>query len=121
MKLINRTEFLRFPKGTLYFKCPSPWIFDNLSIKGETWKDAAGVDFEFTYSGFDTRVNEGSADLTFVLETMLKTGCSIPVDISYGRDGTYDDSETFLILEQHDLSALRAYVDQAIALLGLDD
>lgn len=100
MKLVDRKTFMSMPAGTLFRKVPEPWIIEPLSIKGDTM----GADFGYmelaqpeTFSGED-----------FIAPLHdLEVGGSRKLETDgYGRDGVFQDTDMFLVLDDDDRRAL---------------
>lgn len=110
MRILDRAEFLKQPAGIFYAK-GRPWAFDTLCIKGETTKSGN----DWLYLNPCWVAAKDSNEAFDRLETMLSGGTSFPGDDAYGRDGMFDVDAIFLVFELADLTALRAFVDAAIA------
>jgi hypothetical protein len=107
MRVVNRTDFLKLPAGTIYCK-GTPWAFDGLCIKG----DSLPNDWTFLDPAWPSAFDSGeAADL---LDKSLADGSSFAGEDAYGRDGCFDDREVFLIFEKDDLLALRSRIDAAL-------
>lgn len=108
MKIVNRSQFLQLPPGTLY--APGQrWAFDGLCVKGETLPNNE----DWSYRTLVWIDSEGDADQWQKLEQMLEKGTSEPLARYYNRDGSFDPQAIFLIYEPADLSALKAVIATA--------
>lgn len=107
MKIYRRAQFLNLPAGTIYAK-GEQWCFDGFSVKADTisndwvclspmWIEANGEDEQWER-----------------LNAMLEDGAAFPMDTIYGRDGTFNDEQIFLVPDRADLEKLRAIIDAAI-------
>lgn len=101
MKLVNLTEFLKLPEGTV-FASGIRYAFSSLSIKGETLPSSN--DFYQLDVNWVEADNSGQA--IDRLDLMLKKGVSFPMNTDYGRDGSFDANAVFLIYEAGDLEFL---------------
>ncbi len=114
MKVLNRKNFMKLPPGVIFLG-GMPWLFVSLEVKGDTISvDGKDIDFWSKDTGF-IQV-EGSAEFPDVFEYMLERGVSYPMNSDYARDGTFDDSDVFLVYEKEDLERLREFIDRAIKL-----
>lgn len=105
MKIINRTEFLSLPEGTVFAKY-SPCTSGPLSIKGETW----GPDFlctQLDVTSSDLIDCESSEDWRDKWESM-ENGGEVPIadEVCCNRDGFYDEDQLFVILNPDDVLKL---------------
>lgn len=109
MRVVDRKSFLAMPAGTIYCK-GVPWAFEGMCVKGDSLiNDWVYLDMAGPYARDSGEAND-------LLQTSLETGSSFPCENAYGRDGCFDDKEVFLIFEGRDLEALRAHIDEAIAM-----
>jgi hypothetical protein len=107
MRVVNRKTFLSLPAGTIYCK-GEPWAFDSICIKD----DSLANDWIYLNPAWPSAHDSGEA--IDILDDSLKTGSSFPCEDAYGRDGSFDEKEVFLIFEKADLETLRAYIDIAL-------
>ena len=104
MKLLNLSEFITLPSGTIYKKHSG----SELEIKGD-WVSEDGRDWSSTQFAADCDDDQDT-------HIGLKIGESYPIQTEiYGRDGCFEDHEQFLIYEKWDLEQLGKLVDRAIA------
>ena len=101
MRVYNKKDFLDLPEGTI-FCMGVKWAFDNLSIKGESWKESS----DFFYTDLCWIESEGSHEHFDFLEDSLKNGISYGINKSTSRDGMFDDNDVFLVFEKEDLEYL---------------
>lgn len=99
MRIVNRTEFLAMPTGTVFNKW-KPMIFEEPCIKGETW----GNDFLVQYLD-QLQTPDGSEYMDTLYS--LEAGTAIPMDFDSGsRDGLFDDEQLFAVWSDADVEAL---------------
>ncbi|MEP3245154.1 MAG: hypothetical protein ABJN40_13410 [Sneathiella sp.] len=110
MKLYNRAEFLKLPKGTIYAK-GEEWAFDSLAVKGESLKNDW---WYFDPSGIE--VND-SGEMIDRFENMKRIGTSYPMDDCFYRDGMFEENDLFMVFELDDLVRLKGFVEVAIQLM----
>lgn len=101
MKIINRTQFLAMPAGTLFSKY-APCYFEALLIKGESTAN------DFFYSEIaDAIESVSSCDFIEQLFHAELDGVSLKMDFdTLGRDGLYDDGQLFAVWERPDVEGL---------------
>lgn len=101
MRIVNRTQFLALPAGTLYAKY-QPCVFEDLCIKGDSLEnDWFYQDIVGAISSHD------SGDFTDKLERARVDGESLPMDFyCQGRDGCFDSEQLFWVFERQDVGAL---------------
>ena len=105
MKIVNRTEFLRLPSGTVYANYESG-LFELLCIKGEN----CGTNDWF----YDDLVGVGAIDCDGsdleafdLLDLSEKTGSRVPMNFEItGRDGCFDADQLFAVYERVDVEQL---------------
>lgn len=97
MKIVNRKTFLGLPKGTVYAKIPERWIVQDLCVKYDSY------DNDWLYMSFDWVDADNSGEASDRLDKM-EHGKSYPVNKSLSRDGLFDESDMFLIYEEHDIN-----------------
>lgn len=98
------------PEGTLYCK-GKPWHWGELTVKGDSILSSQG---DFWMQSLNTIDSFDCGEWVERQETMLKTGCSYPLDTSIQRDGCFDQDDLFLVYELKDLRLLRYLIDKAI-------
>ncbi len=101
MRIVNRTEFLEMPPGTLYYKHQS---YDNdLCIKNDTWTS----DWIYTeLTEWDS--NDSGQQWDREVEMENDSSVSYPVGLATARDGLFDETETFVVYDNNDVQALIA-------------
>ncbi len=112
MKVLNRDDFLKLPEGTIFVKGES-WSFDSLSIKGDSIHFHGGNDF-FYLDPHWVEAN-GSGEAFNCLDKMIATGCSYPMQSSFGRDALFDYDAIFMVFEHDDLLQLQQFIETAIS------
>jgi len=102
MKIVNLEAFRALPANTV-FSYYTPYCFDDLRIKGETW------DVDFLSSGIvDAIDHTGNANEMFaIMDTSAKHGDSIVMNFhEMERDGGYEKDQLFAVWEQVDVRDL---------------
>lgn len=113
MKLLNRTDFLKMPAGTVFCE-GEKWCFQGLMFKGETCP--SGYDwYERDPAWIESKDSEESFSR---LEDMMENGSSYPMESAEGRNGMYEDDSIFLVFEKADLLKLRDLIDGALVVSG---
>jgi hypothetical protein len=107
MKVYSRQDFLKLPEGT-FFSQGNKWCFQGLSIKGHSFEN------DFMYVDLLEIESESSGDWADKLEDSLTNGSSYPSNSSSSREGLYDDSDVFLVLELEDLNFISHFMIQQI-------
>lgn len=118
MRLVNKTEFLKLPEGTMYFEYvrdangrECAW-FGNLCVKGESLEKSG----DFFYRDLQSPAlffGEANLEIFFALDIM-KEGHSCSADFDYeGRDGFYDDTHKYWVLEKTDVESLFCVIGKA--------
>jgi len=107
MKVYNRKEFLTLPAGTIYCK-GKEWYFNEFCIKAQSWEN------DWVYLGMCWPDGKDSGECFDRLEDSLLNGTSYPCNSSYGRDGSFDDKDLFLVFEKDDLLQLKEKVEEAL-------
>ncbi|MDS1138566.1 hypothetical protein [Nitratireductor indicus] len=108
MRVYDRKGFLALPEGVIFCK-GQPWAFDTLMVKGETMPTN-----DFTYLDLCDIVSFDSGDWFARLEDSLQNGTSYPMGDDYGRDGTFSETDVFLVFEPDDLRNLIAFAEAAL-------
>ena len=113
MRLVDREDFLKLPKGTPFQK---NGLDNPLCIKGETILGDA-VPIDFTYLSLDSTSNDMNSDHEFqeALQKTLETKEHIAWDKTcWCRDGLFDKDQLYIIYSTLDtmemLSALASIV-----------
>jgi len=97
MRVYSHKEFLKLPEGT-FFSQGKKWYFQGLSIKGHSFEN------DFMYVDLLEIEYEGSGDYVDLLEDSLKNSASYPSRSSSSREGVFDDTDVFMVLELEDLN-----------------
>lgn len=110
MRIVDRKTFLALPAGTVFAKY-EPFYFEELTIKGDTWKD------DFQVQAIADAVDcAGSSDFSIQLDMAERTGQSIPMDFyCMGRDGCFNEDQLFAVFEPADLAGLITRLQEALA------
>lgn len=110
MRIVNLTEFLELPSGTIFNKY-IPLGFGTLCIKGASciqrndffYTEIPCPNFEDT-TEYVSLCSKAEADPNF----------SIPLDFeTTGRDGIYDHTQRFAVWEKQDIEGLIAVLNSA--------
>lgn len=111
MKIINREQFLKLPRGVLYAKY-APCYFENLAIKDEyehfinDWYFQELIEIE-------TKDNEDFSEVLFRAE---ETGESIGLDYNcVSRDGLYEENQLFAVFEKEDVINLIKLLQNSVS------
>jgi len=111
MRIVTRSELMAMPAGTLFCQW-EPCVFGDLAIKGET----CGTDFyvqHFPQVVWDGRKFEDYSDALYALDG----GQSMPLDLDCeGREGFFDDTMRYAVMERDDVIALRNRLDASLRL-----
>lgn len=114
MKIYRRDEFMKLPAGTIFCKCSRPWAFEDLCVKGDTWQNTAGENYEWIFTSIRDIDARDSGDACDRFDEMLEKGVSYPMHDTYGRDGCFDPNDVFLVYEVEDLKRLHAMICTAV-------
>ncbi|AGO48283.1 hypothetical protein Phi17:1_gp7 [Cellulophaga phage phi17:1] len=104
MRIVNKQEFYKLPKGTLFAKY-EPIIFDGLCIKYQNTYNHKNEPIDYVYESLlgnvDCESSEHFGDILFEAE---ENGNSFKLDFDcIERDGCYDDEELFAVYEKEDV------------------
>ena len=106
MKIVNLTEFLALPGGTLFCRY-EPVILGSLEIKEES---RSNKDF---YSANLVGTEDDFVDSMFALEDGKVK--DIPIDCEgFSRDGLFEDDAKFLIFTKKDIWKIAKVLDTAL-------
>ena len=114
MKLVNKKEFLKMHEGAVYFekvKDPSDamWL-GCLHIKGESCGD---VDF-FNIDLLNPLLSPEMNEEIFKSFERLDNGENLKIDFNCsGRDGMYDDTDMYYVLDKDDVKSLLDVITEA--------
>jgi len=103
MRIITKEEFLKLPDGTVYCK-GGRWWWEQISVKSKSY------DNDWRYLQLDQIPANDSGEWLSNQERMLKTGESMPIQITDVRDGCFDPSDLFLVYEAEDLKLIKEYI-----------
>ena len=111
MKRLTRAEFLLQPEGTFYFKESDR----SLCIKHERAGSNDWWYLELAAVEPPDADGRDMADAVHEAETaMIEQGISLPMYDTLGRDGLFDEDETFFVYELTDLANLQEKIGAAI-------
>lgn len=113
MKVYNRQDFLKLPEGTFFCKGVR-WAFESLMIKGDTWNDNQGKPFDFLCLDLNDIDCVNSSHRVGLLVSSLVCNTSCEINQDYGRDGSFNDEDVFLVYEKEDLKILRNLIDNSL-------
>lgn len=119
MRLVKITEFLTWPKGTLYSEC-RPLMFTGLFIKGDTLYHQ-GVANDFTYSDLIGSIACYGSDH---YSELLDKACNDPSfklkkDYDFQRDGSFWQEEDDIWFAIYDPAEVVELVNKIIEQSGL--
>lgn len=106
MRIVKRQELMDLPEGTLFAEMLQPWVFGQLSIKGESfgWDGRNQDFFELGLAWVD---GSGTEECVARLDEMLADSTvSYPAESAYGREGLFDDDRAYLVYEKADVDHL---------------
>lgn len=103
MRIINLSEFIKMPKGTVYSKY-APCHFDGLMIKDDNCTNQR----DFYYQNLIGNVeNCSTGDFIQKCEFALLHGLSISLDFDVvERDAMYFEDQLFAVYEKKDIEGL---------------
>lgn len=111
MRIVTRKEFLTLPVGTVFMGY-APYFFGNLSFKGESSYQDGSSDFwgssvhGIMASSFDEEAR--------LLDAAMLHGGSVAMDFEVEcRDGMFDDTHMYAVLEPQDVQDLIAKLRKA--------
>lgn len=104
MRIVNRTQFLALPAGTVYQKY-TPMVTDHdLAMKHSNC--GSNDWFELMLGGVASIDHHSSGELNDLTEDMEKNGTSVPYGPGIMRDGCFDEGQLFLVYEPADVLKL---------------
>lgn len=108
MRILSRQAFLALPANTVYSSYSSTGAVGPLMVKERTITDWLDDPIDFFYQPLTDTVKPRDGDIDSVDAWLrLEAGDSVPADLETGcRDGSFDDSDRFLVWDQSDLFAL---------------
>lgn len=113
MKLVNKKEFLKMHEGTVYFekvKDKSACHFGHLLIKGETLPPD---DYYETDLISPDLCPNGNSEI-YESFNKLDKGETLNIDFNYGgRNGFYDDTDMYYVLDKDDVKSLLDVITEA--------
>ena len=102
MKIVNRSDFLSLPVGTLFSKY-KPCVFGPLEIKGD---NIGRNDFSAQQIA-DAVYASDSGEFADILFDAEENGSNFKMDLNCeGRDGLFDDDQLFAVWERDDVLSL---------------
>lgn len=113
MKLLNKKEFLKLPEGTVYFekvKAENACYFGHLFIKGETLQP----DDYYEIDLISPDLSPNSHSEGYECFDKLNKGETLNIDFNYGgRNGLYDDTDMYYVLDKEDVKSLIDVITEA--------
>jgi len=100
MRILRRKEFLALPPGVV-FCAGDQWSFGSLEVKSDTLSAN-----DFVSLDLNSVDASDSGELFELMDSMLQTGASFPINKDFGRDGGFKDDEIYLVYEPEDLQFL---------------
>lgn len=113
MRIVDRTEFLSLPQGTVYSEF-SPIVFDGLFVKAS---GAGAYLNDWLYDDLIAPVECNGSDqfADILLEADADSNKSFPLDFEYtGRDGTFEKDQKFAVYELDDVRGLIARLSECL-------
>lgn len=113
MKIVDRATFLALPPGTLFNKF-TPYIFDELLIKGDTLP--SGNDFYYQTMSGSIDVNDSEEFFDRLNDAVKSLQHDTEIDIDFdaeSRDGMYDSDQLFAVWSYQDVCQLIRRLEQA--------
>jgi hypothetical protein len=92
MKIVNRKEFLKLPRGT-FFQLGKPFVFFGIQMKGYT----VGDDFYYLDFGI---CHKDCYEPVEDMEYYLRTSNSYSMNHAEVIDGMFDEDAIFMIYEK---------------------
>jgi hypothetical protein len=114
MKLLNRDDFMKLPKGVVFCK-GKPCFFEGMQIKGNTSFKDDGTPFDFFARDLCMFETNSSDDFTNTYFKAIESGVfGRSLNKSECRDGIFDNDDKFLVYDLDDLCELRSLINEAI-------
>ena len=108
MRIVNRTEFLSLPSGTVYAKYESLGILGELCIKGDT------VANDWWYQALVAVDREDSEEFMNIMTQAENSGVEIKLDFDcQGRDGLFEDQK-FVVFNKKDVQDMTDLLRRSI-------
>lgn len=102
MRIVNRAEFLKLPRGTVFAKY-SPCVVGDLCIKVGNFGNTTDFQYDSIGDQFDRYKLEVGVD---EFDAMV-AGTEVPVDFNMtSRDGLNDEDQYFAIWSREDVDGL---------------
>ena len=114
MRIVNLTEFLTMPVGTVFCKY-QPCMFDDIQIfTGRSTVSESSIDFNF-FDLFDVDGTDSREYIEVLLEAE-KTGKSFKLDFSAtDNDGLFEDNQLFAVFEKEDIEGMIKVLQNSLA------
>lgn len=119
MKLYKRADFIKLPAMTIYSKIDKSYygnLMDGLFCKtsgNEYTNDFTEQDL-IGEAGFPNDITEGMEAIEYQLN-LRDTFQDFRTDLECaGRDGMYDDENTFVVWDKEDITKIRDYLNGAL-------
>lgn len=118
MKLYKRRDFINLPAMTIYSKIPSHYdlcvgLFCKTSSKGEYTNDFVEQDL-ISEGGYPNGLDCGMEALIYQIN-LRDNFQDFKTDLECsGRDGGFDDEDTFVVWDKEDITKLRDYLNNAL-------
>ena len=101
MRIVKRRELMELPSGTLYVEMNGGFPIGDLCIKG---KSSSG---DFTMRSIAWASSHDFGETIERFSAMFAdSSVSFPAEADYGRDGMFDDDQSFLVFEQADVVSI---------------
>ena len=118
MKLYKKQDFIELPEMTIYSKVPEHFelcegLFCKTSRVGEYQNDFVEQDL-ISEGGFPNDINDGMEALMHQID-LRDNFKDFKTDLECaGRDGMYQDEDTFVVWDKEDIIKLRDYLNVAL-------
>ena len=107
MRLVKRRELMALPAGTLFAELLEPWVFGDLTLKGDTFWHNVGDDGDFWVLTLAwPEADDDGMSFNRLDEMQQDSTVSYPLEPAYSRHGLYDDDRQYLVYEAADTAFL---------------
>lgn len=111
MRIVNRSDFLALPPGTVYAKYSSLGIFGKICIKDDTCHN------DWYYQELLNVKYDDSVEFADVMQ-LAEQSSSYEVELDLdcmGRDGYFEEDERFAALSRQDVESIITRLQEALA------
>jgi hypothetical protein len=104
MRIVNLSEFLAMPPGTVFAKY-TPQMFDELCIKSDSIHDTR----DFTFRPLWHVDAQSSGELCDLLAAAEGGGVDLPIDLEcWQRDGCFHETQLFAVFSNDEVLRMAA-------------